>query len=35
MRLTQLKPFVPAGSDFGLSKRFFVELGFAVKCFGS
>src|SRR5262245_34491274 len=30
MTITQLKPFIPSGKDFARSRRFFVELGFAV-----
>lgn len=28
MKLLSLKPFVPAGADFDLSRRFFLDLGF-------
>lgn len=28
MKLLDLKPFVPAGGDFGASRRFFLDLGF-------
>lgn len=28
MKLTTLRPFVPAGRDFDLAKRFFQDLGF-------
>lgn len=30
MKLQALKPFVPAGSDFAVSRAFFVDLGFVV-----
>ena len=30
MKLSAVKPFVPSGKDFALSKRFFQDLGFAI-----
>jgi uncharacterized glyoxalase superfamily protein PhnB len=31
MTITALKPFIPSGKDFALARRFFVDLGFAVR----